>query len=43
MWHVILNHRLDIKWKRITRFVGEAEVMLSLFINTVKEIVKRRE
>lgn len=43
MRNILAHEYLDIKWKRITRFVSEAEVMLPLFINTVKEIVKGRE
>lgn len=39
MRNILVHEYLDIKWKRIQRFINEAEELFPLFINRVKEIV----
>lgn len=37
--NILVHEYLDIKWKRIKRFISEAEEIMPLFIKKVKEII----
>lgn len=37
--NILVHEYLDIKWKKIQRFIKDAEELFPLFINRVKEIV----
>jgi len=42
MRNILVHEYLDIKWKRITRFISEAEELMPVFIKRLKEIIQEK-